>query len=63
MELPAVTPEAIPVADTIVATEVVLLDHVPAAVALLKDEVAPGQIAKVPFIAPGVIFTVAVFIA
>ena len=56
--VPAVIPVTILVAVPIVATEVLLLAHVPPAVASLKVLVAPVQALGVPLIALGDVFTV-----
>jgi hypothetical protein len=49
--VPAKTPVAIPVAEPIVATDVLLLLHVPPAVLLLKEVARPVQTVVVPVIA------------
>jgi hypothetical protein len=55
---PPATPYITPVDDPIVATETVLLLHVPPEVALDKDADALWQILLGPVIAPGTAFTV-----
>lgn len=58
-----VPPERIPLAEPIVAWAVLLLLHVPPPVASVSVEVNPKQIAVVPLIAPGAVFTVSVVVA
>jgi hypothetical protein len=60
---PAVTPETIPVPEPIVATEELLLLHVPPAVASLKVLVDPAHIVVMPLMAEGVVLTVKVLVA
>jgi len=56
--VPAVIPETIPDDEPMVAAEVLLLNHVPPDIELLRVDVAPSQAFSVPEIADGVAFTV-----
>lgn len=57
-DVPAMMPATMPVADPMVATEPVLLVHVPPEVALLSVVVEPLHKVAVPLIAAGDAFTV-----
>jgi hypothetical protein len=61
--LPAATPLATPLEEPIVATDVLLLTHVPPVAELLSVDEAPAQNASVPVMLPideGVAFTVTI---
>jgi hypothetical protein len=60
---PGVTPVTVPVSEPIVATEVLLLFHVPPNVASLSVLVVPTHIFVVPVIAAGVAYTVTPLVA
>lgn len=62
VEVPDVMPQAIPVADPIVATTVVDTDHTPPATLLVSVPQSPTHILNGPSIAAGVAFTVIVFV-
>jgi hypothetical protein len=60
---PGVTPVTIPVVEPIVATEVLLLPHVPLPAPSLNALVCPTHIFVVPVIAAGVAYIVTLFVA
>jgi hypothetical protein len=62
LDVPAIFPVAIPDDDPIVATVVLLLDHVPPAL-LLTVVVSPAHTEAVPLMAAGIAFTVTVLVA
>ena len=61
--LPAVTPLTTPVAAFTVATDKLLLVHVPPVTASLNVVVLPAQTVALPDIAAGVLFTVIAVVA
>ena len=62
LDVPADTPETIPVVP-IVATPVLALVHVPPPVASASVVVAPVQTVRVPVMAAGVVLTVTILVA
>lgn len=65
MALPELTPDTIPVAEPTVATDVLLLLHVPPLTALPSVELPPTHTLDVPVIVPadGALFTVTTAVA